>query len=176
MREMGPDGSCEAGVGIGIMSAQNEQRFAAMELGAKEAAARVINLEEQAARMRKEGLDARNAYQQQRAYIQSQLGDGTDAAMLHNFLKGRVDSMDVQFGITVTTGDAVPRSHGTSNYSPASSVGRGGGRSRQQDKRRTGGGNGEHGELGPGGDTRRDRSPRLGYGRDGDAFEGAGAR
>jgi hypothetical protein len=172
MREMGADGSCEAGVDISILSAQNEQRFAAMELGAKEAGARVINLEEQAARMRKEGSDARNAYQQQRAYIQAQLGDGADAAKLHDFLQGLVASMDMQFGITVTAGDADPRSHGTSNYSPASSVGRGGGRSRH-DRRRTGGGDGEQV---PGGEMRRDRSPRLGNGREGNAIEDAGAR
>ena len=172
MREMGSNGSCEAGVDIGILSAQNEQRFAAMELGAKEAGARVINLEEEAERMRKEGMDARNAYQQQRAYIQSQLGDGTDAAKLHDFLKGLVDTMDAQFGITVTAGDAAPRSHGTSSYSPASSVGRGGGRSRHE-KRRTRGVDGERGTVG---EMRRDRSPRLGNGRERDAIEAAGAR
>ena len=172
MREMGADGSCEAGVDISILSAQNEQRFAAMELGAKEAGARVINLEEQAAKMRQEGSDARNAYQQQRAYIQAQLGDGADATKLHDFLHGLVASMDVQFGITGTAGDVDLRSHGTSGYSPASSVGRGGGRPRQ-DRRRTIGG---AGEQVPGGEMRRDRSPRLGSGREGNASEDTGER
>ena len=172
MREMGADGSCEAGVDISILSAQNEQRFAAMELGAKEAGARVINLEEQAAKMRQEGSDARNAYQQQRAYIQAQLGDGADATKLHDFLHGLVASMDVQFGITGTAGDVDLRSHGTSGYSPASSVGWGGGRPRQ-DRHRTIGG---AGEQVPGGEMRRDRSPRLGSGREGNASEDTGER
>ena len=82
MREMGSDGSYYAGVDFGILPAQNEQRFAAMELGAKEAGARVVNLEEQAAKMRQEGSDARNAYQQQGAYIQAQLGDGADSVAI----------------------------------------------------------------------------------------------
>ena len=159
MREMGPDGGCEAGVDISILSAQNERRFAEMELGAKEAGARVINLEEQAARMRKEGADARNAYQQQRAYIQAQLGEGADPAKLQDFLQSLVASMDMQFGINVQGVDA----HGSLGFSPASSVGRGG-RSRH-DKRRTGGGSED--QVPGGGEMRRDRSPRLGGGRDG---------
>jgi hypothetical protein len=175
MREMGPDGSGEAGVDIEAMSVQNEKRFAAMELGAKEAAARVIDLEQQATRMLKEGADARNAYQQQRAYIQAQLGEGTDAAKLHEYLKSMVGTMDAQFGIT-PAGDAAPGSHGASGYSPASSVGRGGGRSRQHEGRRAGGGLGGHGGLDPGGDARRDRSPRLGLGREGEGGEVLGAR
>ena len=155
MREMGSDGSCEAGVDIGILSAQNEQRFAAMELGAKEAGARVINLEEQAARMRKEGSDARNAYQQQRAYIQAQLGDGADAAKL-------------QFGITGTSGDGDRNGPEASGHSPASSVGRSGGRSRPDRHRADGGADGQTHV----GEQRRDRSPRLGNGRDGSDITG----
>ena len=173
MREMGPDGCGEAGLDIEAMSEQNERRFAAMELGAKEAAARVMDLEQQAARMLKEGTDARNAYQQQRAYIQTQLGEGTDAAKLHEYLKGMVGTMDAQFGIT-PAGDVAHGSHG---YSPASSVGRGGGgRSRQPDGRRSGGGQGGLGGSDLGGESRRDRSPRLGPGREGEGGDGLGAR
>ncbi len=158
MREMGPDGGCEAGVDISILAAQNERRFAEMELGAKEAGARVINLEEQAARMRKEGSDARSAYQQQRAYIQAQLGEGADPAKLQDFLQSLVASMDMQFGIIAQGSDP----HGL-GFSPASSVGRG---SRSRHERRRNGGGSED-QVPGGGEMRRDRSPRLGGGRDG---------
>ena len=151
MREMGPEG-CAAGVDIEIMSAQNEKRFAEMELGAKEASARVVSLEEQAASLRKEGADARNAYQQQRAFIQAQLGEGADPAKMQDFLQGMVASMDVQFGI-VPGGEA----QGPTGFSPASSVCRSGGRSRQEGRRA---GGPEDGEM------RRERSPRSGGGRD----------
>ncbi len=171
LREMGSDGGHEAGGGVWTQASQDAQRFAAMERGAKEACARVTSLEEQAERMRKEGMDARNAYQQQRAFIQTQLGDGADVTKLHDFLKGLVDSMDVQFGITATAGDAAPRSHGSS-YSPGSSVCRGGGRSRQ-DERRTGGGDGDRGTIG---EMRRERSPRLGNDREGGTVDLAGDR
>jgi hypothetical protein len=126
LREMGQDCGHETGGDVWTQPAQEALRFAAMERGAKEACARVTSLEEQTERLRKEGLDARNAYQQQRAYIQSQLGDGADATKLHEFLKGLVDSMDVQFGITTAAGEAAPRSHGSS-YSPGWSLCKGGG-------------------------------------------------
>ena len=164
LREMGQDNDHEAGGDLWTRPAQDALRLAAMERGAKEACARVTGLEEQAERLRKEGLDARNAYQQQRAFIQTQLGEGTDPTKLHEFLKGMVESMDAQFGIVGTAGDAVPRGSG-SNYSPGSSLCRGGGRSRQEE-RKSGGEDRDRG-------LNRERSPRLGNDREGGNGNGA---
>jgi hypothetical protein len=158
LREMGQDIDHEAGGDVWTRPAQDALRLEAMERGAKEACARVAGLEEQTERLRKEGLDARNAYQQQRAFIQSQLGEGTDATKLHEFLKGLVDSMDAQFGIVGTAGDAGPRGSG-SNYSPGSSMCRGAGRSRQEE-RKSGSEDRARG-------LNRERSPRLGHEKEG---------
>ena len=165
------DGGCQAGVDIKTLALRNEQRFAEMEKGALDAGLRVQDLEEQAVKMRQEGAsmvqsaaDARNAYQQQRAFIKAQLGDSADATKLHEFLHGLVATMDEQFGITGVGATGLPHTHEGSGFSPASSVGRGGGRHRQ-DRRRA-----DAGAEGPAqdGENRRDRSPRLGGGRDGD--------
>ena len=158
LREMGQDIDHEAGGDVWTRPAQDALRLEAMERGAKEACERVAGLEEQTERLRKEGLDARNAYQQQRAYIQSQLGEGADATKLHEFLKGLVDSMDAQFGIVGSAGDAGPRGGG-SNYSPGSSLCRVSGRSRQED-RKSGSEDRARGQN-------RERSPRLGHDKEG---------
>jgi hypothetical protein len=146
MREMVQDSEEMDG---GTRWAQDAARWVAMERGAKEACARATGLEEQAEQLRKEGRDARNAYQQQRAFIQSQLGEGADPTKVHDFLKGLVDSMDAQFGIMDP-----PRAAGSS-YSPGSSLARGGGRSRQEE-RKTGGEDREDRDRDKG-----SRSPRL---------------
>jgi hypothetical protein len=79
-----------------------------------------------------------------------------------------VVSMDEQFGITGTFGDGVRRSPEASVHSPASSVGRSGGRSRPDRRRADGGADGQA----PVGEQCRDRSPRLGNGRDGSETTG----
>jgi hypothetical protein len=131
LRDMGQYIDHEAGGDDWTRPAQDSLRWEAMERGAKEACERVAGLEEQTERLRKEGLDARNAYQQQRAYIQSQLGEGADATKLHEFLRSLVETMDGQFGIIGLAGDAGPRGGG-SNHSPGSSLCRGSGRLRQE--------------------------------------------
>ena len=170
MRDMGVDGGCQAGVDIKTLALLIEQRFAEMEKGALDAGLRVQDLEEQAVKMRQEwasmvqsAADARNAYQQQRAFIKAQLGDSADATKLHELLHGLVATMDEQFGITGVGATGLPHTHEGSGFSPASSVGRGGGRHRQ-DRRRA-----DAGTEGPAqdGENRRDRSPRLGGVRDG---------
>ena len=74
---------------------------------AREAAQRVQALEEQVAKMRQEGAsmlqsaqDAKNAYQQQRAFIKIQLGEGmAGATPAHTFVPSLVAMMDEQFGL-----------------------------------------------------------------------------
>ena len=169
---MGEDGGCEAGEDIKALALQNELRFAEMErvhsVQAREAGLRVQDLEEQAVKMRQQGasmvqsaVDARNAYQQQRAFIKAQLGESADAAKVHVFLHGLVASMDEQFGITGTGEIGSQYNQDGSGFSPAS-VARVGGRQGRHERRRP-----ETGTEQPAHDeeNRRDRSPRLG-GRD----------
>ena len=127
------------------------------------------DLEEQAVKMRQQGasmvqsaVDARNAHQQQRAFIKAQLGESADATKVHVFLHGLVASMDEQFGITGVGEIGSPHNQDGSGCSPAMSVGRSGGRQRH-DRRRP-----ETGTELPAQDeeNKKDRSPRLGGGRD----------